>query len=52
MVTHVEILVEEPSMEGALRLIVPKISEFGSFEVYRFQRKQDLLKKLPARLKG
>lgn len=39
-------------MEAALRLIVPKISGALSFEVYPYQCKQDLLKKLPARLKG
>jgi hypothetical protein len=52
MVTHIEILVEEPSMEAALRLIVPKLRGALSFEVYPYSCKQDLLKKLPARLKG
>lgn len=52
MVTHVEILVEEPSMEAALRLIIPKISDALSFEIYPYRCKQDLLGKLPARLKG
>jgi hypothetical protein len=52
MVTHVEILAEEPSMEAALRLIIPKISDALSFEIYPYRCKQDLLGKLPARLKG
>jgi hypothetical protein len=52
MVAHVEILVEEPSMEAALRLMIPKISDGLSFEVYPYRCKQDLLSKLPARLKG
>jgi hypothetical protein len=52
MVAHVEILVEEPSMEAALRLIVPRIIGDVSFEVYPHQGKRDLLDKLPARLRG
>ncbi|MGP8247735.1 MAG: DUF4276 family protein [Bryobacteraceae bacterium] len=52
MVTHVEILVEEPSMEAALRVVVPKIIGGLSFEVYPHQCKQDLLGKLPSRLRG
>jgi hypothetical protein len=51
-VGHIEILVEEPSMEAALRLLVPRIMGDVSFEVYTHQCKQDLLDKLPARLKG
>ena len=33
MITHVEILVEEPSMEAVLRLILPAIIGDLSFEV-------------------
>jgi hypothetical protein len=51
-VAHVEILVEEPSMEATLRLIVPKIVRDLSFQVYTYQCKQDLLDKLPSRLQG
>jgi hypothetical protein len=51
-VAHIEILVEELSMEAALRLIVPKIIGDLSFEVYPYQCKQDLLDKLPGRIKG
>jgi len=50
---HLEILVEEPSMEAFLREILPKlIGEEASFEVYPFQCKKDLLSKLSARLRG
>ena len=51
-VAHVEILVEEPSMEAALRLVVPRILRDISFEVYHHQCKADLLGKLPDRLRG
>ncbi|WP_328614969.1 DUF4276 family protein [Amycolatopsis sp. NBC_00355] len=50
---HVEILVEEPSAEAALKTLVPKIvGEDVSFAVRRFQGKQDLLKRLPGILRG
>lgn len=52
MVSHLEILVEDQSMEAALRLVVPKIVGDLSFEVYHHQCKQDLLGKLPSRLRG
>jgi hypothetical protein len=39
-------------MEAALRLIVPRIVDDLSFEVYPYQCKDDLLDKLPARLRG
>lgn len=51
-VEHVEILVEEPSMETALRLLLPKIVGKLSFEIYPHQCKQDLLDRLPDRLRG
>jgi len=51
-VEHIEILVEEPSMEAALRTIVPKIVGKLSHEIYPYQCKQDLLSKLPERLAG
>ena len=35
--THVEVLVEEPSMEAALRLIIPKINGSLSFDLYPFK---------------
>jgi hypothetical protein len=49
---HIEFLVEEASMEAALRLLVPRIIGAVSFEVYPFQCKQNLLGSLPNRLRG
>jgi len=51
-VAHLEILVEEPSMEAALRILVPKIASGISFEVHAFQSKQELLGRLEQRLRG
>lgn len=51
-VVHIEILVEEPSMERALQLLVPKIIGDLSFQIYPHQCKQDLLASLPGRLRG
>ena len=51
-VEHVEVLVEEPSMEAALRALLPRLLGEVSFEVYLHQGKQDLLKRLPDRLRG
>lgn len=51
-VEHIELLVEEPSMEAALRVLLPKIVGTTTFEVYPFQGKADLLKKLPDRMRG
>jgi hypothetical protein len=49
---HVEVLVEEPSMEAALRVLLPKMLGSLSFEVYPHQCKADLLQRLPDRLRG
>jgi hypothetical protein len=50
---HIEFLVEEPSAEAALRNLVPKIvGDDISYNIHVFQGKQDLLKKLPKRLRG
>jgi hypothetical protein len=50
---HLEILVEEPSMEAFLRALLPRLlGNRASFEIYPFQCKDDLLDKLPARLQG
>jgi len=51
-VTHIEVLVEEESMEAALRHLLPKLVDGISFEVYPYQGKSDLLRKLPQRLRG
>jgi len=52
-VEHVEVLVEEPSMEVFLRALLPKLlGERVGFSIYPHQSKHDLLAKLPGRLKG
>lgn len=51
-VAHVEVLVEEPSMEAALRLLLPRILGTTTFDVYTHQCKDDLLARLPERLRG
>ncbi len=50
---HIEFLVEEESAKKFLEFMLPKV--FGNdhtWEVHGYQGKGDLLKKLPARLKG
>jgi hypothetical protein len=50
-VEHIEVLVEEPSMEAALHCVLPVVlSEGISFAVYPSRGKDALLKKLPERL--
>lgn len=51
-VAHVEVLVEEPSAEAALRILLPKILGNTSFEVYPHSCKDDLLERLTERLRG
>ncbi len=51
-VEHVELLVEEPSMEAALRLLLPKMLGDLSFEIYPHQCKDELLLRLLQRLRG
>ncbi|HEX4999722.1 MAG TPA: DUF4276 family protein [Terriglobia bacterium] len=47
------VLVEEPSMETFLRGILPPIlGQNTTFDIHPFQGKQDLMDKLPARLRG
>lgn len=51
--THLEVLVEEPSMEAFLRALLPRLLPVErSFEVHPFQGKADLLSKLQNRLRG
>lgn len=53
MGSHVELLVEEPSMEAFLRELIPRVFPVErTFAVYPFQGKNDLLSKLPDRLRG
>lgn len=50
---HLEILVEEPSAEAALRNLLPGIvGPKVTFDVHAFQGKKDLLHRLPDRLRG
>jgi hypothetical protein len=51
-VQHVEVLVEEPSMEPVMRALLPRLLGTTSFEVHPHLCKADLLAKLPARLRG
>jgi hypothetical protein len=51
--THLEVLVEEPSMEAFLRALLPRLlPQDRTFEVRAFQGKTDLLAKLEGRLRG
>jgi hypothetical protein len=50
---HLELLVEEPSMEAFLRALLPRLLPHDrTFEVHPFQGKSDLLGKLEHRLRG
>jgi hypothetical protein len=50
---HLEILVEEPSMEAFLREFLPRLlAGPTTFQIYAYQGKDDLLAKLGARLRG
>ncbi len=51
--SHLELLVEEPSMEAFLRALLPRLLPRGrTFEMHVFQGKSDLLGKLEARLRA
>lgn len=51
-VAHVELLVEEPSAEAFLRELLPRLLGNVPFSIYSFQCKDELLARLPARLRG
>ncbi len=51
-VAHIEFLVEEPSMEAFLRALLPRLLDQIHYEIRVFQGKDDLLTKLPHRLRG
>ena len=51
-VAHIEIFVEEPSMEAALRTLLPPLLPNITFEVYPHQCKDELIARLPQRLRG
>lgn len=50
--THLEVLVEERSMQTLLKALIPKIVEDTTFKVYSFDGKHNLLRNLEARLRG
>ncbi len=52
MLEKLIVLVEEISMEAALEGLLPRMLGDVEFQIIRFQCKDDLLKQLPARLKG
>lgn len=53
MTKHLEILVEEPSMEAFLQAMLPRHLPMDcTFEVFAFQGKADLLQKVGQRLAG
>jgi len=53
MTIHFEILVEEPSMEAFLHALLPRLLPADrTFAIHAFQGKDDLFKKLAARLRG
>jgi hypothetical protein len=51
-VENVVVFVEEPSMEAALRALLPRMLGGLTFEIHSFQCKERLLANLPARLRG
>ena len=52
MLEKLIVFVEEYSMEAALDILLPGMLEGADYQIIRFQCKDDLLKQLPARLKG
>lgn len=52
-VKHFEIIVEEPSMEAFLTVLLPRLLDGrATFDIHPYQGKSDLLKKLEGRLRG
>lgn len=50
---HIEILVEEQSMEETLKILLPRmLPTETTYRILNFQGKQNLLKQLPSRLRG
>lgn len=50
---HIEFLVEEQSMEEALKILLPRmLPPETTYRILPFQGKQNLLNQLPARLRG
>jgi len=50
---HLELLVEDPSMEAFLQAVLPRLLREGkTFQIHAFRGKRDLLRKLEDRLRG
>ena len=50
---HIDIMVEEPSAKAAMEVLVPHlVAGRATFKVTNFQSKQEMLRRLPDRLKG
>lgn len=52
MLEKLIVFVEEPSMEAALEILLPRVLEDVDFQIICFQCKSDLLKRAPERLRG
>jgi hypothetical protein len=52
MLEKLIVIVEEESAEAALHSILPRLLPKSEFQIIRFQGKQDMLRNLPARLRG
>ena len=52
MGSHLELLVEEPSMEAFLQTLLERMSSDFTFRVHAFRGKRDLLSNLESRLRG
>lgn len=52
MMEHLEVMVEEASMEAALEALLPRILHDTPFRIHVHQGKKDLLQRLPERLSG
>ena len=50
--SHLEFLIEEPSMEAFLSVLLPRLFPDSTFAFRVFQGKKDMLGKLEARLQG
>lgn len=51
-VSHIEVLVEEPSAEAALQILLPKMLADATFAIHAFPCKDALLMRLSGRLRG
>lgn len=51
-VSHLEVLVEEPSTEALLNVLLPRLLSDTTFEIHAHRGKPDLLRKLGDRLRG